>query len=508
MGAKVIFAFRKIIECESRRIGFLYLISSAVFLLVGACAALALQIDMFSTSTRFLNPELFGKVLTEHGMAMIFVVLLPLIPGTLGNLVLPAALGTRNLAMPRWNLAGWLCHSIGGVLVLVSIELGAYTSGWTMLQPPAVPVMLFGSLIAGLFLCAVSVLILALCILRTTLSTRHRNIALKQFPLFVWFFLFWALIETLVTPIRLVTLVLTLTAQNDAGSYLSLVDASGIVRYQLLFWLYAGPAVLATLLPAIGITYEVLSAQIRSKLPSRTMLVATGGGLSMLILMSWGQHLVTAAEQEKLAAVGSLFAALTAVPLLLIVTSWLGMIVRVRNVLTVPLAFVWLQLAAMVFAILTTCVKAIPALGVYLHNSYFTVAQLHLVLLGTVFTSFLAGLFHWLPVVANREYKKRFGYLVAGGFAIGNMATFLPMFLLGTQGSPKGLQDYPAQFQSLHLVSSIGATILFGSLLFGMAIAVWSYFNGTPKHAEEKLETIGGEFSYAPLAAGQIGREM
>ncbi len=503
----MIFAFRRILEFESRRIGFLYLISCAVFLLVGACAALALQIDMFSTATRFLNPELFGKLLTEHGMAMIFVVLLPLIPGTLGNLVIPAALGTKNLAMPRLNLAGWYCHFVGGILVLVSIEMGAYTSGWTMLQPPAVSVMLFGSLIVGLFLCAASVFILALCIMRTTLSRKHRKITYKQFPLIAWFFLFWGLVQILVTPVRLVTLVLTLVAQNTAGSYLSLLEAAGIVRYQQLFWLYAGPATLATLLPAIGITYEVLSAQIRSKLPSRTMLVATGGGLSLLIMMSWGQHLVTAADQEKLAAVGSLFAALTAVPLLLIVTSWLGMIVRVRNVLTVPLAFVWLQLAAMVFAILTTCVKAIPALGVYLHNSYFTVAQLHLVLLGTVFTSFLAGLFHWLPVVTNREYKIHFGYLVAGGFAIGSMATFLPMFLLGTKGSPKGLQDYPAQFQSLHLVSSIGAVILFSSLLFGMVIAVWSYFRGTPKSANEKFETIGGEFSYAPLVAGQIRRD-
>lgn len=504
----MVFTFRSILKGESRRIGFLYLISCAVFILVGASAALGLQIDMFSTSTRVLNPDQFGKLLTEHGMAMVFVVLLPLLPGSLGNLVLPAALGTRNLAMPRWNFASWLCHLVGGVLVLVSIELGAYTNGWTMFQPPAVPALLFGTLIAGLSLCAASVVLLALCILRSMLSTRHRSITLKQFPLLVWFFLFWALIHTLVTPIRLVTLALTFAAQNNAGSYLSLLDASGIVRYQQLFWLYAGPAILATLLPAIGITYEVLAAQLRSKLPSRTMLVAVGGGLSMLIMMSWGQHLVTAPEQEKLAAVGSLFAALTVVPLLLFLTSWLGLVVRVRNLLTVPLIFIWMQLAAMVLMTLTILVKAIPALGVYLHNSYFTVAQLHLLLLGTVLTSFLAGLFHWLPIATDREYKKRPGYLVAAGFAIGSMATFLPMFLLGTQGSPKGLQDYPSQFQSLHLVSSIGAIILFSSLLLGIAIAIWSYFKGVPGSSDEKLESTGGEFSYVPLATGHLGRDL
>lgn len=500
--------YRKVFCSDSRRIGFLYLASCGAFMLVGACAALALQYDMLSNSTRFLNADMFGRLLTQHGMAMVFIVLLPLIPGTLGNVVLPTALGTKNLAMPLLNLFGWFCHLVGGALVIATLEMGAYTSGWTMLMPPTVPASLFGALIAGLALCAGSTLILAVCILRTIMSRRHRSIAAKQFPLLVWFFLMWAVVYVLITPVRLVTLALALTSYNNPQSYLSLLDASGIVRYQLMFWLYAGPATLATLLPAIGITYEVLSAHIRSKSTLRTMFVATGVGLSTLILLSWGQHLVAAPEQERLAAVGSLFAALTAVPLLLTVISWLGMIIQARPLLTVPLAFVWMQIVALTSAALTTCVMAIPALGVYLHNSYFTVAQLHLVLLGTVLTSFLSGLYHWLPVVTNRELKRRLGYSVAAGFSVGSMMTFLPMFLLGTQGSPKGLQDYPAQFQSLHLVSSIGAIVLFGSLLFGMGLAVWSHFRGTPNSAEERSAEIGGEFSYSPMATSQMGRNM
>ncbi len=69
------------------------------------------------------------------------------------------------------------------------------------------------------------------------------------------------------------------------------------------------------------LSLKFLSAQTRYLLASRTKLVVAGVGLSFLIMLSWGQNLITAADQEKLAATGSLFAALTTVPLLLIVVS-------------------------------------------------------------------------------------------------------------------------------------------------------------------------------------------
>ena len=506
MGAKVIFAFHKILECESRRIGFLYLVSCAVFLLVGTTCALAVQIDLSKLSSGFLDPEQFGKAITQHGMVMVFVFLLPLMAGTLGNFALPAALGVKNLAMPRLNLSGWFCHVIGGILVLVSVELGSYTSGWTMLMPPTVSRLLFGSLIAGLALCAGSVFIQAICIVSSILSRRCRAIGLNQLSLFVWFFLFWAIINILVAPVRIVTLALVSFAGNSAGSYLSLLDPTGIVRYQQLFWLYAGTAILAALLPAIGTTFEILSAQSRSVFASRTRLVVAGVGLSLLIMLSWGQNLITAADQEKLAATGSLFAALTIVPLLLILLSCLSMMIAARKFLTVPLAFVLIQLVSMAIASLTTLALAIPALGVYLHNSYFTVAQLHLLLLGTVLTSFLAGLFHWLPTLTNREYSRSLGYLAAAGMLLGSAVTFVPQFILGTLGSPKGLHSYPEHFQTLHVLSSIGAIVLVASLLLGMATAAWSYFRGKPSSAAQRLDDVGGEFSYLQMANEQAGK--
>ncbi len=152
------------------------------------------------------------------------------------------------------------------------------------------------------------------------------------------------------------------------------------------------------------------------------MLVGSRGRAESSDYVVLGQNLITAADQEKLAATGSPFAALTIVPLLLILLSCLSMMIAARKFLTVPLAFVLIQLVSMAIASLTTLALAIPALGVYLHNSYFTVAQLHLLLLGTVLTSFLAGLFHWLPTLTNRGYSRSLGYLAAAGMLLGSMA--------------------------------------------------------------------------------------
>ncbi len=495
-------SFRGIFGSDSRGIGFRYLINCGAFLLVGLATALALQIEMFSASRQFLDSQMFGEVLTQHGMLMVFVFLLPLFPGTLGNLVLPAALGVKNLAMPRLNLVGWLCHLIGGVLIVVSIELGAYTSGWTMLMPAGVPASTYVALLVGLALCAGSVLGLAICILRTILSRKHRAIAVKQLPLIAWFFCFWALVQILVTPIRVATLVLAILAANKNGAALSLVDADGIVRYQQLFWLYTGPAILATLLPAIGITFEVLSAHARKHLVSRTKYVIVGIGLALLILVSGSQHLITVPEQEKLAAIGSLFASLTVVPLFLIVISWLGMVLQARGIRSVPLTFIRLQIVLMALSLPGTLALAIPALGVYLHNSYFAVAHLHLLILGTVTTSFLAGLFHWLTLLTGREYSQRLARLVAGGLLVGIVVTFAPLFLLGSKGSPKNLHVYPEQFQTLHQISTAGAVVLCGSLVLGVAVAVWGSLRGFRSSINQDLYSTGGEFSYAQISIG------
>ena len=98
----------------------------------------------------------YNQLFTLHGVIMIFLVLIPGMPGALGNFVLPIMLGAKDVAFPRLNLWGYYFYVIGAVLALASIVLGAVDTGWTFYTPysthtaTAVICLVFGVFVAGL----------------------------------------------------------------------------------------------------------------------------------------------------------------------------------------------------------------------------------------------------------------------------------------------------------------------------------------------------------------------
>jgi cytochrome c oxidase subunit 1 len=153
----------------------------------------------------------------------------------------------------------------------------------------------------------------------------------------------------------------------------------------------------------------------------------------------------------------------------------------------------------MVVAGMAGLALAFPALGSYLRGTYFTVGQLHLLGLGIVLTSFLAGLFHWYSTWWNRSLSTKLGPIVALTLVLGLILSFVPMLILGSQGLPKALRTYGSQFEALHLLSSIGSLLLAGSILFGIAVLIWNAYRGEAIGNAAELRD-GGEFSYRNMS--------
>ena len=194
-------------SANSRTIASLYLLTFGPFIFIGAAAALGMQVELWGASSTIFSGQLFGHMLTQHGMVMTFIVLIPLIPAVMGNFILPSAVGANDMAMRRWNLAAWIMHLFGAIAIIISVELGAYDTGWTMTIPPGTSV-LFQMLLSGLLLVAASTLIMNLIISWTTLSRRYRTIPMSQLPVLAWFFLVGSLVLIVRSPIRFCTLTL------------------------------------------------------------------------------------------------------------------------------------------------------------------------------------------------------------------------------------------------------------------------------------------------------------
>ena len=62
-----------------------------------------------------MTPDVYNRVFTMHGVIMVFFFLIPSIPATLGNFLVPLMIGAKDLAFPRINLLSWYIYIIGGL---------------------------------------------------------------------------------------------------------------------------------------------------------------------------------------------------------------------------------------------------------------------------------------------------------------------------------------------------------------------------------------------------------
>lgn len=481
-------------SANSRTIASLYLLTFGPFIFVGAAAALGMQLELWGASSTIFSGQLFGHMLTQHGMVMTFIVLIPLIPAVIGNFILPSAVGAMDMAGRGWNLAAWMMHLIGAIAIILAVELGAYDTGWTMTMPPGTS-RLFQLLLMGLLLVAVSTLIMNLIVARTILSRKYRTSPMSQLPVMAWFFLVGSLVLIVVSPIRIFTLTLQSLQQFGFPLHLSLADADGIIQYQRLFWAYAGPAMSAVILPALGITFEVLTARTGTVLFSRRLVILAGVILGQLSLISWGRHLLVSTGSESLALAGSLFSLLAVIPASIILLSWIVMLSRVREWKSAPILITALQVVLVGLGGLAGIMLAIPATGLTLLNSYVTSGHLHFVALGLVFLSVMSGLFHWWPIIMRRPISPVQERLVAVALVVGIITTYLPMLINGLGGSPKSLNVYPVQFQTMHMVSTVGAVILMVGLLGAIWLFARSVFGGKAPLAPD-ISNDEGEIRY------------
>jgi heme/copper-type cytochrome/quinol oxidase subunit 1 len=96
---------------------------------------------------------------------------------------------------------------------------------------------------------------------------------------------------------------------------------------------------------------------------------------------------------------------------------------------------------------------------------------------GTVFAAF-AGCFFWFPKMTGRMLSEGLGKVQFWTMLIGMNLTFFPMHILGLNGMPRRVADYPAAtgWTGLNVVVTIGAAITAVSILIFAYNVVVSVF--------------------------------
>src|SRR6202008_3977659 len=120
---------------DHKRIALLYLGAITFFFFIGSLYAMAIRLELLTPQGDLMQSSTYNKTFTQHGIIMVFFFLIPSIPASLGNFLIPLMIGAKDLAFPRLNLLSWYLLVIGGLFTLTSMVLGGVDTGWTFTTP-------------------------------------------------------------------------------------------------------------------------------------------------------------------------------------------------------------------------------------------------------------------------------------------------------------------------------------------------------------------------------------
>ena len=72
-----------------------------------------MRINLITPSGAIMDNDMYNKTFTAHGVVMLFLFLIPSIPGVMGNFFVPIMIGAKDMAFPKLNIASWYVWMVG-----------------------------------------------------------------------------------------------------------------------------------------------------------------------------------------------------------------------------------------------------------------------------------------------------------------------------------------------------------------------------------------------------------
>jgi cytochrome c oxidase subunit 1 len=486
-----------LLTVDHKRIALLYLFSITLMFFMGGTFAILVRLHLTSPNGLFA-PEVYNRLFSMHGIVMVFFFLVPSIPATLGNFLLPIMIGAKDLAFPRINLLSWYIYVLGAAFAIYAVARGGVDTGWTFYTPYSTTYSNSYVLAAafGVFVAGFSSILTGLNFIVTVHKMRAPGMSWGRLPLFVWAHYATGLIQILGTPVVAIALVLVgMERVMHVGIFDPRVGGDPIL-FQHIFWFYSHPAVYIMILPGMGIISEVISCFSRKRVFGYDFIAASSMGIAVLGFLVWGHHMFITGESMYTGVVFSFLSFFVAVPSAVKVFNWMATMYKGSVTFDSPMLYAFAFIGLFTIGGLTGLYLSTLATNVTLHGTYFVVAHFHFVMVGGMVVAFMAGLHFWWPKITGRMYNEPWAKFAALLVFLGFNLTFLPQFVLGYLGMPRRYSAYPPEFQTLNVLSSAGATVLGVAFIIPMIYLTYAWFFG-PKVGRNPWDARGLEWQIA-----------
>lgn len=469
-----------LLTTDHKRIGILYTFSITAFFFLGGFFALMMRLELLSPRNWLVSTETYNKLFTMHGIIMVWFFLIPSIPNTLGNFLIPMMVGAKDLAFPKLNLLSWYVFMLGGIVTVFALFRGGVDTGWTFYTPFSTTYSTTYVVAAamGIFISGFSSIMTGLNFVATIHRMRAPGLTWFKLPIFIWSMYANSLVLILNTPVLAITLVMVAVERIFQVGIFDPALGGDPVLFQHLFWFYSHPAVYTMVLPGMAVVSEIIPVFSRRPLFGYKAVAFSSIAIAALGFLVWGHHMFVAGESVYSALAFSFLSYCVAVPSAIKVFNWTATMYKASVSWDTPMLYAIGFIGLFTIGGMTGLFLAALGLDVHVHDTYFVIAHFHYIMVGGTVMAFLGGVHYWWPKVSGKMYPEGLAKLSALIVFLGFNLTFFPQFVLGFLGMPRRYAAYPEEFQMLHVLSTAGASILGVGYVLPLCYLIWAWFYG------------------------------
>lgn len=459
---------------DHKVIGMQYLALSLILLSIGGLFALIFRTELAQTQMQFLSLNQYNTLMSLHGMVMIISILMGI--AAFMNYLVPMLIGAHDMAFPRLNSFSFWIAVPAGTILLSSLFLGGFDTGWTGYPPLSVRAPLgMQMFFLGVSLAGFSSILGGLNIIATVVRLRARSMTAFRMPIFVWASLATSVISLTATQLIGLSFQMVMLQRLFGMPFFDATKGGNPILFQHLFWFYSHPAVYIFVLPGLGIISELLPVFVRKPLFGYRWVAMSSLGIALVGFLVWAHHMFTSGMAEYLRVPFMYSTLLVAVPTGVKFFSWVATVWQGKISFDTPMLFILAGIIVFLLGGLSGPPNATISTDLHLHDTYFIVGHFHDTMYGGYIFPFFAAIFYWYPKMTGKRLNETLGkiqfWLMAPSFTVMSLL----MMRVGMLGMRRRIADYdPALgFDPYHLLmtamaflTALGVVVFFINLIY------------------------------------------
>jgi cytochrome c oxidase subunit 1 len=465
---------------DHKVIGIQYAVTALILMSIGGLFALIFRLELAQSGLQFLTLDtrlfnqnglqLYNTLMSLHGIIMIVSILI----GVAGiiNYVVPLLLGASDMAFPRLNAFSFWVAPPAAVLLLMSLVLGGFDTGWTGYPPLSAHAPLgMQMFFLGVFTAGWSSILGGLNLIATVLRMRSKGMTAFRMPIFVWAALATSIISLTATQMIGLSFQLVMFQRLLGMGFFDPDKGGNPVLFQHLFWFYSHPAVYVFVLPGLGVISELLPVFARKPLYGYKWIAMSSLGIALVGFLVWAHHMFTSGMNDYLRVPFMYSTLLVAVPTGVKFFSWVATLWGGKIETPTPMLFVLAGIVVFLLGGLTGPPNAIVSTDLHLHDTYFIVGHFHDTIFGGYVFPFFAALYYWFPKATGKKLNETLGKIHFWIMTPSFIVLTLWMMRSGLLGMRRRIADYDAALglDNLHLVMTIAGWLI------GLSVLIFFY---------------------------------